>query len=119
MTTTELLIKRMQPPAVPTTENGTVVSVHYIYAEVTCAGITAEVERFSYWEPSDNRRDVEVTFEVRINGLPDHCGTCDVYAEDAETLRALTAVAARAALLLDEVRQQHGERSVRRWNRRG
>jgi ethanolamine utilization microcompartment shell protein EutL len=81
---------------------------HDTYAEVSCGDITAEVVRFAYWDDRDGRTDVEQTFEVLINGADNGGGVCDVYAEDAETLRALAAVSTQAALLLDEAREQHG-----------
>jgi hypothetical protein len=114
MTATELRIKRMQLPAVPTTENGSVVSVHHLYAEVTSGGITAEVERFSYWDPHDGRPDVEVTFEVRINGMPDdNGGTCELYATTTEPLQDLAAVCGQAAQLLAEANAQHKQLEAR------
>jgi hypothetical protein len=94
MTTTELRIERMHlPPAIVPGGETTQWGAHDTYAEVSCGGITAEVVRFAYWHHQyPNCTDVEETFEVRVNGLPDHCGTCDVCAEDS-------------ALLLDEARE--------------
>ncbi|MDT5092640.1 MAG: hypothetical protein QOH60_2003 [Mycobacterium sp.] len=80
------------------------IDKHDTYAELSCGGITAEVVRFSYWDASDGSPDVEM---VSINGLDNDAGFCDVYAQDAETLHALAAVCAQAALLLDEVRQTY------------
>ncbi len=108
MTTTELRIKRTPLPPVEIPDDETTWGVHDTYAEVTCAGITAEVLRFVFWEDG-GRLPVEVSFEVRINdALPeDGGGMCELYATEAAHLCDLAAVCGAAAILLAEARQTY------------
>jgi hypothetical protein len=76
-----------------------------VYATVTAGEIRAEVLRFLYWDPRDKATDVDVAFEVRIDGddLPETCGFSQVCAYDSNTLSRLAAVCRAAGALLDEV----------------
>jgi hypothetical protein len=93
----------LPPVPVPT---GEPISLRSTYARVAAGYITADVERFAYWHPNENQPEPEVTFEVRISGLPDHCGTADVAADRPETLCDLATVCIQAAQLLNEAQQQ-------------
>jgi hypothetical protein len=107
-TTTELCITRTPLPPIEIPADETVWGAHDTYAEVTCGSLVAEVLRFVFWEDSD-RRPVEVSFEVRINGMPDNGGGyCELYATEPAPLLDLASVCGAAAMLLDEARQQHG-----------
>lgn len=72
------------------------------YAVVSVGGITAKVQRLSYWAPNDDMTAVEVDYEVTISGLPEHGGTADILAETPDVLTDLAAVATLAAELLAE-----------------
>jgi hypothetical protein len=76
------------------------------YAEVSSGSLTAEVLRFAYWDDRGGRPDPEVSYEVRIDGMPDNNGgTCELYATEPAHPLDLAAVCGAAAMLLDEVRQ--------------
>lgn len=97
-------VARYEMPPIPT-PTGEEISQHDTYATVTCGEIAAEVQRFAYWNPKDQRADdVDITFEATIDGLPDHCGLSDVYADNPAILHQLAAVASAAARLLEEAR---------------
>jgi hypothetical protein len=63
--------------------------------------IRGEVERFCYWHPNDEK-PLDVVFEARIWGLPEHMGMRDVHASHPDTLHALAALCAKLAALLEE-----------------
>ncbi|MGD1253959.1 hypothetical protein ACKUT9_06900 [Mycobacterium seoulense] len=98
----------MPPVPVPETSLGALARVDRFdtYAIVRCGELYAEVERFAYWEESYGNAPVEVSFEVRIYGLPEHGGCCDVSANDADGLLDLTQVSFYAAMLLEEARSR-------------
>lgn len=109
--TEHIRIHRMNLPPIPT-PNGTLIEDWSTYATVTAGDITADIERFTYWHPSDGGEAAEVVFEVRINGLPEHAGTADILAAQPATLSDLATVCIHAALLLNEARQQAGNRTA-------
>lgn len=100
--------REMPPVPVPGPSLGALARVDRFdtYAIVRCGELYAEVERFAYWEESYGNAPVEVSFEARIYGLPEHGGCCDVYASSPDVLLDLTQVSFYAAMLLDEVRQR-------------
>jgi hypothetical protein len=99
---TDLHIERCELRAIPSIESGPVDQID-VYAVVTSGAIRGQVERFCYWHPQD-AQPLDVVFEARIWGLPEHMGTCDVHAPDPETLHALAAVCGQLAVLLEEAR---------------
>lgn len=102
---TTLDIKRMQLPPVEIPADETVWGRHDTYAEVSAGSLTAEVLRFSYWEGSDGR-PLELSYEVRIDGMPDNSGgTCELYGTEPAHLLDLAAVCGATAMLLDEAQQ--------------
>jgi hypothetical protein len=110
MTTTQLRITRTPLPPIEIPADETMWGVHDTYAEVTCGSLTAEVLRFAYWSDRAGCPDPELTYEVRIDGMPDNQGgTCELYATTPAPLLDLAAVCGAAAMLLDEARQ--GDRS--------
>jgi hypothetical protein len=105
MTTTELRITRTPLPPVEIPADEPMWARSETYAEVTSGSIKAEVLRFAYWDEIDGR-PLDLSYEVRINGMPDdHGGTCELYATESTHLLDLAAVCGAAAMLLDEVRQ--------------
>jgi hypothetical protein len=97
---TDVHIERHELCAIPTIVNGSVDQID-VYAVVTSGHILGQVERFCYWHPNDEK-PLDVVFEVRIWGLPEHAGTCDVHANHPSTLQALAAVCGQLAILLEE-----------------
>lgn len=69
-----------------------------VYAIETCGPITTRVLRGSYWD-TEADETVQVEDEVKIDGLPDRFGLCDVLAETPDTLTDLAAVCQAAAEL--------------------
>jgi hypothetical protein len=111
MTSSETMrIERMDVPATPQ-PGSELIDRWDTYATVSLRGISAHIERFTYWDPRDNEPEQSVLFEVRINGLPDTCSISDVVSE-VDTLCDLAAVFAQAANLLFQVRRVHGNRSA-------
>jgi hypothetical protein len=91
--TTQLRINRMPLPSVEIPTDETMWGRHDTYAEVTSGNITAEVLRFAHWDDRDGTTDAELTYEVRINRMPeDGGGTCELYATEAAYLQDLGAV---------------------------
>jgi hypothetical protein len=97
---TDLHIERHVLRSIPAAGNGAVDQID-VYAAVTSGAITGQVERFCYWHPKDEQ-PLDVLFEARIWGLPEHMGVCDVHATAPETLQALAAVCGQLAVLLEE-----------------
>jgi hypothetical protein len=54
----------------------------HTYAVVTLGKITAEVRRIAYRDPREGQAAVEITHEVRIEGLPETGGFSDIFADD-------------------------------------
>ena len=108
-TTTQLRITCTPLPPAIIPDDETMWGRHDTYAEVSSGSLTAEVLRFAYWNDRAGCPDPELTYEVRIDGMPDNQGgTCELYATEAAPLLDLAAVCGAAAMLLDEARQQHG-----------
>jgi hypothetical protein len=108
-TTTELRITRKPLPPVQIPADETVWGRHDTYAEVICGSLVAEVLRFVFWEDGASR-PIEVSFEVRINGMPDNGGGyCELYATEAAPLLDVAAACGAAAMLLNEARQAASE----------
>ena len=106
MTATELRITRtpLPPVQIPDDEE-TMWGRHDTYAVVTAGSLVAEVLRFCYWDDRDGRQ-VELSYEVRINGMPDDGGgLSELFATEAVPLLDLAAVCGAAAMLLDEARR--------------
>ncbi|MDT5096402.1 MAG: hypothetical protein QOC76_139 [Mycobacterium sp.] len=97
---TDLHIERRELPAIPDMDHGPVDRID-TYAVVTSGHIRGEVERFCYWHPKDEN-PLDVVFEVRIWGLPEHFGTADVAVSHPSSLHAVAAVCAQLAALLEE-----------------
>lgn len=97
-------VERHELPPVPA-PGPTEFSDSHVYAVVTAGSISAKVRRLCYWDPRDADTEVDVTYEVSINGLPEHGGTCDILAETPDVLTDLAAVCTLAAELLAEVKQ--------------
>lgn len=74
---------------------------------VTAGTITTEIVRCTYWDPADGRTGVEVTYEVRIDGLPSTAGLANIIADNPDTLTDLALVSASAAVLLQAAREAH------------
>jgi hypothetical protein len=109
-TTAQLRITRTPLPPAIIPDDETMWGRHDTYAEVSSGSLTAEVLRFAYWNDRAGCPDPELTYEVRIDGMPDNQGgTCELYATEAAHLLDLAAVCGAAAMLLDEARQ--GDRS--------
>lgn len=101
-----LQVKRTKLPPVPV-PRGELIDLWSTYATVSAGDISADVERFVLWDPLDGEPEAAVLFEVRINGLPETCGTADIVAAQPETLCDLASVCIHAVQLLNEARQQH------------
>ncbi len=100
MTATDVRIECNELPEIPAV-NDEPVDRWDTYAVVTSGHIRGQVERFCYWHPNDEQ-PLDVVFEARIWGLPEHAGTADVLAARPDTLHALAAVCAQLAALLEE-----------------
>ena len=100
MTATDVRIERRELPEIPATDHEP-LDRSDTYAVVTSGHIRGEVERFCYWHPND-AHPLDVVFEARTWGLPEHMGMCDVHAARPDTLQALAAVCAQLAVLLAE-----------------
>lgn len=90
-------------PALPDPQPGDApVYLWHTYAEVTAGEIVSEVRRSVYWDEQDGQ-PLEVSYEVRINGLPETAGFADITADRPDVLTALSAVSAKAAELLAQL----------------
>jgi hypothetical protein len=97
-----LVVNRFDLPPVPVHE-GVPIADWHTAATASAGKVDGEVLRFDYYDPFDGRDYVETTFEVRIDGLPDHFGMADVMAENPEVLEDLSAVCTATATILREI----------------
>ena len=115
--TTDIRIHRMNLPPVPV-PSGELIDAWSTYAVVSAGDITAgssgvtfvtgDVERVVSWDPRDNEPEPAVLFEVRINGLPETCGTADIVSNQPTPLCDLACVCIQAAqLLVEEAKALH------------
>jgi hypothetical protein len=104
--TTHIRIHRMNLPPV-LVPSGELIDAWSTYATVSAGDITADVERVVSWDPRDNEPEPAVLFEVRINGLPETCGTADIVSNQPTPLCDLACVCIQAAQLLVEAKALH------------
>lgn len=69
------------------------------FATLRCGDLRAEAARLASWE--DGGGSIEVDFEARISGLPEHEGLCDVRADRGQLLD-LARIASCAAAVIEE-----------------
>jgi len=87
--TTKVRITRTPLPPAIVPDDETMWGRHDTYAEVSSGSLTAEVLRFAYWNDRAGCPDPELTYEVRIDGMPDNQGgTCELYATEAASRAA-------------------------------
>lgn len=110
MSTIDIHIERRELPPIPEVGDRE-IDDWAVYARVTSGCIEAVIERWIYWHPGD-RHPVDVRFEARIHGLPDHAGTADVWAQEPDLLHTLAGVCTHTAVLLQECQRQSSVRSV-------
>lgn len=100
-TNLRLEVQRRPLPPVPQPDGTNVIDRWDTYAIARCGDISGHIERFCYWDPSDDQ-PIDVIVEARIFGMPDHAGMSDAYAADPAQLLQLSALTAQLAVLFME-----------------